>query len=454
MPVPVPVPGPLAPGAFGIMLERADLFACPPRRFALGGSSIAGLDRELAFVHACFHSALGDWRRRRRQCALTRGGRYGWPVSERLRLLSLIKGLGSGGAEQLLLSAARVRDRQAFDEEIAYLIQGEPTLLPRLEEIGVPIHDLRGTREQDFRWANRLRRLVIDRRYDVVHVHSPYVAGLARLAVRSIPRARRPRLVSSEHSLWPSHSPATRVLNAATFPLGDAWFAVSNEVRTSIPRILRGRVEVLAHGVVLDDMNALVAGRDAVRSELGLSSDEVAVVTVANNRWQKGYPDLLEAARRMRVDGVRARFFVIGKDTLDDEIVALRDSLGLAGYVTLLGYRSDATRIAAACDLFALASLYEGLPVAIMEALAVGLPVVATGVGGIPEAVRDGVEGLIVPAKRPDLLADAIGSLVRDTDRRIAMKKAATERGREYDIEFAVRRLEDVYRDLCVFPRE
>ncbi len=370
-----------------------------------------------------------------------------------LRLLSLIKGLGSGGAEQLLVSAARVRDGDDLDEEIAYLIPGKPSVLPLLEALGIPTHDLRGRKEYDLRWMYRLRRLLRDRRYDVVHVHSPYVAGVARIVVRSIPRASRPRLVSSEHSLWSSHAVATRVLNAVTFPLGDAWFSVSNEVRASIPKILRDRVEVLEHGVVMSDVEALIARRDETRAELGLAAGEIAVVTVANRRWQKGYPDLFEAARRMRAAGVRARFVVVGHGTLDPEIAALRQSSGLTDYVDLLGYRPDAMRVAAACDVFVLASLYEGLPVAIMEALAVGLPVVATSVGGIPEAVRDGVEGVIVPPRRPDVLADAITTLICDPALRTAMKKAAAERGRGYDIRFAVKRLESVYRDVCRPPR-
>jgi glycosyltransferase involved in cell wall biosynthesis len=96
-----------------------------------------------------------------------------------------------------------------------------------------------------------------------------------------------------------------------------------------------------------------------------------------------------------------------------------------------------------------LASHYEGYPIAIMEALAVGLPIVATSVGGVPEGVRDGVEGLLVPPKRPDLLAEAIEALVADPARRAAMAVAAAERGRGYDIESAVARTEQIYRDIC-----
>ncbi len=370
-----------------------------------------------------------------------------------VRLLSLIKGLGPGGAEQLLLSAARVRDHDRVEEEIAYLLPGDPTLIPSLERLGVPLHDLGGRRVRDLGWLARLRRLLETGRYDVVHVHSPYVAGMARLVLRSVRTSSRPRLVSTEHNVWSSHAQMSRTLNEITFPIGDKWFAVSNEVRASIPKLLRSRVEVLVHGIVLSDVEGLRAERDAVRSELGLRPDEIAIVTVANYRKQKAYPDLLESARRLRDAGVSVHFIVIGQGPLEAEITALHASLGLNGYVDLLGYRPDAMRVAAACDLFVLASHYEGLPVAIMEALSVGLPVVATRVGGVPEAVRDGIEGLLVPPARPDLLATAIESLVHDADRRSLMSKAAIERGRGYDITVAVRHLEDVYAELAARPR-
>lgn len=374
-------------------------------------------------------------------------------MTERVRLLSLIKGLGPGGAEQLLVSAARVRNHDRIDEEIAYLLPGEPSVAPALERLQVRLHYLRGLHVRDVGWMARLRRLLVEGRYDVVHVHSPYVAGMARIALRSIPASRRPRLVSTEHNVWSSHAQLSRALNEVTFPMGDAWFAVSDEVRESTPRLLRSRIEVLVHGIVLSDVEHLVAGRAAVRAELGLRPDEIAIVTIANYRKQKGYPDLLEAARILKEGGVPARLFVIGQGPLEAEVHALHRELRLDGYVEILGYRADAMRIAAGCDIFALASHYEGLPVAIMEALAVGLPIVATRVGGVGEAVQDGVEGLIVPPHRPDRFAHALETLARDEGLRTKMSVAAAKRSQDYDISVAVARLEDVYAQLQARPR-
>jgi glycosyltransferase involved in cell wall biosynthesis len=370
-------------------------------------------------------------------------------VSERLRVLALIKGLGPGGAEKLLVSGARVRDHEAFDYEVAYLLPWKTQFVADLEDLGVRTRCFDVKHAQDPRWVPHLRGLLGSGHYDIVHLHSPYVAGLARLVIRTLPASRRPRVVSTEHNVWSSHTRSTRALNAATFPLGDAWLAVSDEVRASIPERLRGRVEVVVHGIVLADVASTAAARESVRAELAIQPGEVVVATVANFRAQKAYPDLLAAARLLADHNVPARFVIIGQGPLEAEIRALRASLQLEHSVDLLGFRPDVLRILAGCDLFALASHYEGYPIAIMEALAAGLPIVATAVGGVPDGVHDGVEGLLIPPRRPELLADAIEALVRDPQRRAAMSVAAAERGRGYDIESAVRRIEQIYRDLA-----
>jgi glycosyltransferase involved in cell wall biosynthesis len=343
-------------------------------------------------------------------------------------------------------AAAHARDGFAF--EVDYLLPWKDALVGELAALGVPSRCLEVHDERDLRWAARLRRRLVREPVDVLHAHSPYPAGIARLVVRTLPRARRPRLVYTLHNTWHSFARPTRWLCGATYALDDADVAVSTQVHATLPPRLQARTEVVVHGVVLDEVRRQRACRDHVRAELGLRADEVVVGTVANFRAQKDYPNLLAAACVLRDRGVAVRIVAVGQGQLESETRALHAQLGLGNRVLLLGRRDDAVRVLAACDLFTLASDNEGLPVAVMEALALGLPVVATAVGGVPEAVTDGVEGLLVPPKQPEALADALTALAADPRRRAAMGAAAQARSETFDIRVAARRLEDIYREV------
>ncbi len=368
----------------------------------------------------------------------------------KLRVLWLIKGLGPGGAERLLVSAAKLADRSRFDFEVAYLLPWKTALVGELEGLGIRVTCLGGARRYDPRWVLALRRLLRARPFQVVHTHSPVAAVGARLAVSSLARSSRPALMSTEHNSWSSHRPLTRWANRLTFGMDDAHLAVSEDTRRSLPNTVRPTVEVVVHGTSLAEASAARARRDEVRAALGVDPDEVVIITVANLRSNKAYPDLLAAARQV-VDAAPGpcRFLAVGQGPLAEEVDRERLRLGLVGRFELLGRRDDVFDLLAASDVFVLASKVEGYPVALMEALAVGLPVVATAVGGIPDAIRSGENGILVPPGRPDRLAAALLDLVGDAEKRRRLAKAAMTSGLAFDAGTAVGRTEEVYNALA-----
>jgi len=368
-----------------------------------------------------------------------------------IKVLWLIKGLGPGGAERLLASQAATTDHRAFAVTAAYLVPWKDHLVDDLTAQHVDVVCLDGEREWDLRWAHRLRSLLVRREIDVVHVHSPYVAALARLVVRTIPRRSRPAIVATEHNRWPRHARVTRLANRLTIFLDDADLAVSDDVRTTMgPRALR-RVEVVVHGVDLAAVRAAAAHRTEVRAELGIDDADVVVGIVANFRAEKAYDTLLAAAvEAVAVAADRPlRFVAVGQGPLEADIRALHATSGLGDRFLLTGYRPDAVRVMAAFDVFTLTSRHEGLPVALMDALVLGLPVVATRVGGIPEAVTDGIEGLLVPVDDPVRLAAGYVELAADPERRAAMGAAARRRGDDFDVARSTARIEAIYRELA-----
>ncbi len=363
---------------------------------------------------------------------------------ERTRVLWLIKGLGPGGAERLLVEHARLSDQDALAFEVAYLLPWKEHLAPELAGLGVETHCLDVRSVADPRWVYRLRRLVRSRDIDVVHVHSPALASCARPALRA--SWHRPALVFTEHNRWPSYRAVTRLANRTTIGLDDATLAVSDDVRRSMGPA-GNKTQVVMHGVDVARLRAQRAGRDAVRAELGVPVGDTLVVTVANLRAGKAYGDLLAAARQVLDGGEPFVFVAAGQGPQEAQLRALHDQLGLGDRFRLLGYVENAARLTAAADLFVLASMHEGLPVAVMEALALGVPVVATRAGGVPELVESGTSGVLVEPGHPDRLAAAISASAEPATR-ACLAEGATRRGATLDARPSVARLDRLYLEL------
>ena len=243
-----------------------------------------------------------------------------------------------------------------------------------------------------------------------------------------------------------------RLLNRVGVRFDDSVIAVSDSVSASLPASVRRRKTVVVHGMDLTRAAHLRADRETVRREvrreLNVSADEVLVLAVANLRPEKGYDVLLEAARLVVAAAAPVRFAAVGRGPQREEVTARRDSLGLGDRFLLLGQRSDVLRLLAGSDIFVLASHFEGLPVALMEATSVGLPIVTTAVGEIPNLLTDGVDALIVAPGQPRALAAALERLVADDQLRRRLGAGALARSELFDITRAVSRIESVYTEL------
>lgn len=375
--------------------------------------------------------------------------------SEPVRVLWLIKGLGPGGAEHLLVAAASARDRQAFRVRAAYLLPWKDALVGSLEAHGVPVACFGVRDERDLRWLVRLRADLVRDPVDVVHVHSPYVAAMTRLVVRTLPRRTRPVVVTTEHNAWSRFKAPTRLANAWTARLDAATIAVSEETRASMSEAMRARTEVLVHGIDVEAVRAERGARDAARAELDTRAGAVLVGTVANYHPKKDWPNLLHAARLVadQVEPDAVRFVAVGQGPLQADVEELHRTLGLDGVVTLTGHRPDAVRLMAGCDIFVLASQWEGLPVAIMEALALGLPIVATAVGGVAETFTDGVDARLVPPRDAAALAKAIVEVASDAELRGRLATASSGRAREFSATRTEARVEAIYRSVIEAAR-
>jgi len=355
------------------------------------------------------------------------------------RVLMLTKGLGRGGTERLIVGAARLADRTRVELEVAYLLPWKDAFVPDLEALGTPVHCLDGPRAASLGWVRRLRRLVRERDIDLVHTHMPLPAAVARVALPG----RRPAFVHTEHNMWGRYRPPTRWANAATYRRNARAIAVSDgvaaSIRSSVP------VEVVVHGT---DPRLVVRGeaaRASARAELGLPADALVVGTVGNFTAKKDQATLLRALAALPRRDREVVLVLVGLGPLEEDLRALAVELGIGGRVRFPGSREDVFALLPAFDVFVLSSRFEGLPIALLEAMATGVAPVATRVGGIPEVVGDGHDGLLVDPGDPAALAGALDRVLDDDALRDRLGEHARDRALAFDLANAVRRTEAIY---------
>ncbi len=366
-----------------------------------------------------------------------------------VRVLLVIKCLGYGGAERLLVDMVATVDRSRFNYEVAYVLRQEDALVAALQGGGTPVHPLDAAHNADLRWMAALRRLLVRGRYDVVHFHLPYAAALGQVVVASLPRSVRPGVVYTEHSLWDRARFVNRALLRSSMGSGERLVAVSPASYDALPASLQRRATTVVHGVDLSRSDSLIARRaeirTRVRSELVVEDDQLLFMTVANLRPEKGYDVLLDAAKAIADDDLPIRIAAVGRGPLSTVLRARHVDLGLGDRFQFLGQRDDVLQLLAGADAFVLASHHEGLPVALMEATSVGLPIVATCVGGVPEVLEHEVDSLLVPPGDPGLLAQAMKRLASDPELRDRLGRQAKLRSAMFDIAQANRAVGDIY---------
>jgi glycosyltransferase involved in cell wall biosynthesis len=223
---------------------------------------------------------------------------------------------------------------------------------------------------------------------------------------------------------------------------------VSDAVKESLVRKFgfpAKKMKTIHNGVSLKEFTPSLENGMRLRNARGIDAGEFVLICSARLSKQKGIDILLRAIARVRQDGLSCKCIVIGDGPLRDELVELTGDLGLVGQVFFEGFQSDVRPYLQAASALILTSHHEGLPLAILEAAACGLPCIVTDVGGNAEAVMDGVTGLVVPAGSVDAVANAICFLARHAQERQKMSCMARARmQREFDIEKCMSEIKNV----------
>jgi glycosyltransferase involved in cell wall biosynthesis len=262
--------------------------------------------------------------------------------------------------------------------------------------------------------------------------------------------ARVPVVIASEHNVYTAKARRHVWIERLLAPRTAALVAVSEQVRRFLAAQLRvdaSTIRLVRNGIAMPAASA--AGSSALRRRLALPENQSVVGTVASLTTKKGHACLLEAIALLRDRGVQCSLLLAGEGPERRALGALATTLRIADRVHFLGDHPQIADLLELVDVFVLPSIAEGLPLALLEAMAAGKAVVATGVGGVPEAITSGVNGLLVPAQEVPPLADALQALLIDSRLRReygAQARATVEA--HFTAEQHLHRLERLYLSL------
>ncbi len=371
-----------------------------------------------------------------------------------VRVLELrsVRGTG-GGPEKTILSGAAKSDRTSFAVTVCYIRDERDPVFgidKRAAEFDIDYVEVRERHSFDLSIWRALRKLVRDRRIDIVHAHDYKTDLLALLLGRFEPVIP----LSTAHG-WAGHSwkeerlyyPADRRL-LARFP---RVVVVSSDMRDLLLRCGASaeRITVVPNGIDHDQFRRLETLVAPARTGRGIPRDAVVVGAVGRLESEKNYPLLIRAFRESAAVVPNLHLLIAGDGSLRGELQAQIDALRLSDRCRLLGQVADVVGLHHALDLFVICSDNEGSPNAVLEAMAMGTPVIATSVGGIPDLITAGTSGLLVARRDLNALSVAITRLASDAALRDSTAQAARQKvERELSFDRRMRRVERIYDEL------
>ena len=375
-------------------------------------------------------------------------------MSRPTRVLELrsVRGTGGGPEKTIMLGAARA-NRDRFAVTVCYIRDARDDVFEldaRAADLGLDYVEVRERHSFDPAIWRQLTSLIRARHIDIVHAHEYKTDGLAwmmahRLGVAAVATAHG-WTGQSRRERW-CYYPADKAV-LARFP---RVIAVSSEIKDDLVRhgANANRVDVLLNASDASVFQRVEARRAELRRAMGYAEQDVVIGAVGRLEVQKRFDLLLEALATLRDSHPRLRLVVVGDGSLRSDLEAQAGRLGLADRCEWLGHRLDVADLHHAFDLFVQSSEYEGTSNAVLEAMAMTTPIVATDVGGTREVALDGLHAIIVPSKSVPALVDGIRQALHDPG--LARARATAARRRvEVDLSFEARtrRLEQIYAEV------
>lgn len=363
---------------------------------------------------------------------------------QKIKVLHITQFLHYGGMERLIVNLAKEIDRNKFEISVCLLEPFRDTFFEReLKRTGIPLFSLNSKNIPNPIIFFRLLKLLNNLRPHIVHTH------LKAVRYSFLPRvlAGIPVHIHTMHALAKIDTKKTkdRFVNRLIFRYGNVKIvSVSREVARSVKAVYRVDSEVIYNGVEIDEFS----------NNLKRESDFVNILNIASFKREKNISLLIDAFSEAIAQEKKIKLILVGdgaqKNLLEQQI----EKKGIRESVTFLGWRSDIPEILANCDIFLLTSDSEGFPMVLVEAMASGKPIIATSVGGVPEIVEDGINGILVAPGDSRAFAEAILKLARDDKLREGMGKRGREKAeKEFNMRTVALKYERLYEKLLLGGR-
>jgi glycosyltransferase involved in cell wall biosynthesis len=363
---------------------------------------------------------------------------------QKIRVMHVIEDLGVGGLERVVLTICRNIDRSRFEPSVLVL-RGSGELEPELAQLGVEVIDIGGAPGKgDYFAFRKVAREARKRRIDLFHTHNslPLFDAFAAARLTGV-RAH----VHTDHARHFPDKLRYMVAEHVVSYFLDRIVAVSDDTKKNLvhyEKIAPSRITVIPNGIDSERFTQPVDVA-AKRAALGLSSGPV-IGLAARLTEQKGVIYLLQAVAQLREQFPGLQVLLAGTGDQDDNLKRAASQLGIAGAVHFLGMRMDVPELVRAFDVFVIPSIWEGLPMALLESFAAGTPVVASDVGGVGKVIHHRENGSLVPARDPAALAAELAHVLAHPElRRKYAENARRTFEESYSADAMTRRYEAVY---------
>jgi glycosyltransferase involved in cell wall biosynthesis len=364
------------------------------------------------------------------------------------KLMLITPCFGFGGLERVVLSIVKEIDRRKYDPSFCTLLPPAPGMLEKMQELEVPCHILDKGAGVNYFLPIALRNLLLREKIQIVNSHD---IGATLYAAVAAQLAGVPAVVHTEHSQILTKTRHLGIYGWVLNRLVSYSISVSSDLERYLVETFGlppKNVRTIPNGI---DVSRFIFSHDVsyLREELNLRDCDTVIGTIGRLTTQKGIDTLLAAFQLLQATRSNVRLVVVGEGELRNSLTKLAERLGIQEKVVFTGIRKDIPNLLHLFDVFVLSSLWEGQPIAIMEAMAAARPIVATAVGGNAEILKDGDYGLIVPPSDPAAMAKAIEALISDPELARAIAEKASAYARTHlDDRIMVRNYESVFSTL------